>query len=653
MIQYPRPFAGAAALLAAAVLGVTVHRSSTSPAVVAAAEPPPAAGPKAPDHASLQAFLNTYCTKCHGAEKQKGDRRFDRLKLPVTDADSLVLLQDVIDQINLGDMPPRTARQPSAAERKAIVEGFTRAAADGRSHVTSTGGQAVLRRLNRREYLNTVGDLFAMNMTLFDPTAKFPRDETVERLDNVGDTLKVSGYLLHQYVDAATQVVEKALPSQPRPAEQTWRFAGDFQQQPELRAHGDAFKFRYLCVYETVASNKHEGAYGPVHGFEQGVPADGYYEIKVKAEGKNRRHPYNPAIFGTDPDDPLRMGIVAGNARFGPLYQPQRIEPTLGEAVLKDEQPEWFTFTVWLDAGFTPRITVPNGIKSVRNCYSRILRDYGDQFPRKAAAAQGIAAQRRAVLTFGKVPHVRVHEVVIRGPLGGAPLASQAAVLGDKPFEPGRTRAILEAFANKAYRRPVLPDELERLMALVERRRQDGRTPFEALKDALTAVLCSPAFLYLSEPAPAGGDTRGKPLAAYDLASRLSYFLWSSLPDDELFRLAKSGEILKSDVLAAQTRRMLASPKSEAFVAGFLDSWLNLRSLGDMPPDRGAFERYYTQGLQDAMRRETHLFARHLIDADESVVRFLDADYTFVNRALARHYGMAAAPPRAATPSAG
>ena len=166
-------------------------------------------------------------------------------------------------------------------------------------------------------------------------------------------------------------------------------------------------------------------------------------------------------------------------------------------------------------------------------------------------------------------------------------------------------------------------------------RRKAGHEPFAAFKDGLKAALCSPAFLYLEEP-----ESKDGKLSAHALASRLSYFLTSSMPDAELRALADSGEVLKPGVKLAQARRLLASPKSDAFVEGFLNTWLNLRSLGDMPPDRDVFGRYYSQDLQSAMKRETQLFMRHLMDANESLASFLDADYTFVNQPLATLYGL-------------
>ena len=145
---------------------------------------------------SPQDFLHSYCISCHGPEKQKADRRFDHLVIPAKTTEHVIDLQDIVDQLNLGDMPPKKSKQPSEAERSAIVTSFTKAVAEARKTLQSTGGQTVLRRLNKREYINTVGDLFALDMRLFDPTTKFPRDQMAEHMDNLGDVLQTSGYLL-------------------------------------------------------------------------------------------------------------------------------------------------------------------------------------------------------------------------------------------------------------------------------------------------------------------------------------------------------------------------------------------------------------------------------------------------------------------------
>ncbi|MBL8179086.1 MAG: DUF1592 domain-containing protein [Bryobacterales bacterium] len=600
-----------------------------------------AASAAAQDANQFRAFVSQYCESCHGARAQMAQRRFDRLQLPPADPDTLILLQDMVDQLNLSHMPPPKAKQPTATEKQSAIAALTKWVAGGHAKLSSTGGRTVLRRLNKREYLNTIGDLFAMNMIMFDPGAAFPRDQMAANMDNIGDTLVTSGYLLDQYLSAAGQIVEKALRLDTQPETRTWTFNSEFRQQQELDyAHKAVYGQRYLCLYETMQSVQHEGAYGPLKAFSKGVPADGFYEIRVLAEAKNRRHPYNADIIKLDPEEPFRLGVVPGNEKAGPLHHPQPIEPLLAETVLGDAGPEWKTFRVWLDAGYTPRFVFPNGMINGRGAFTRIIARHKDLLPEavRATAEPRIYPARPLILQHGFMPHIRIHEVRIEGPFYDSwPPSSRRIVLGDAPFTEPRTREILHRFATRAYRRPARPDEVDRLMQVVAARRKAGSSAFDALKDGLKAALCSPAFLYLaeSETGPAGR------LSAHALASRLSYFLWSSMPDEELLRHASAGALLDNETLRAQTRRMLAHPRSEAFVAGFLDSWLNLRSLGDMPPDRDSFERFYGLDLQNAMKQETRLFARHLLERNEPIRHFLDGGYSFLNRPLAKLYGIA------------
>lgn len=660
----------------AAIAALIVSMTSTVPSAGAADKLPEM--DSADGEATIRSFLGTYCTNCHGIETQKGGRRFDQLSLPVSHAETLFDLQDILDQLNLGEMPPKKAKQPGEGELRQAVALLTETVAGAQAQFSSTGGQTVLRRLNRREYLNTVGDLFALNMTMFDPTEKFPSDQMVMHMDNIGDALRTSSYLFDQYLDAANQVVEKAFKLQQRSDEQTWIFNSNFRQQDQLDRNQSvlAAPFRYLQLYETPRSFKHNGAYAPLLDFAEGVPADGFYEIKISAEAMNRQHAFDPAIFSPmDPAEPFRLGIVPGDHKAGWLHYPQAIEPLLAETTLGDNGPEWHTFKVWLDAGYTPRFIFPNGMMSLFGASPKITRRNsplppGDNTEAKGAfgtkggtegkqggsgkrgsggkgspEGRGGVDERRSGLlaAYAKMPHIRIHEVLIRGPLYDRwPVANQELMVGGKPFTAERIREILETFASRAYRRPARAEEVDRLVAMVEQRLKDGKSPLEALKDGLKAVLCSPAFLYLAEPALASeATTPEQPLSAHALASRLSYFLWSTMPDAELMELAQSGELRKPDVLIAQTRRLLGSPRSDAFVEGFLDSWLNLRSLGDMPPaEESVFDHYYAHDLQTAMRRETQLFARHLLNQNEPIVRFLDADYTFVNRPLAKLYGL-------------
>lgn len=563
-------------------------------------------------------FLKTYCISCHGESVQMANRRFDR-----GDVDIAAITR----RIEAGTMPPKSApKQPTAAQRQAYLAHVARLAPE----------KIVLRRLNRREYLNTIGDLFQMPMDQFDPTSRFPRDQQWAHMDNIGETLVTSGYLLEQYLDAADAVIAKALPVQPPPAPRTWVFKDHFQQQKELDGARRINKLtQYMSLFEHPRTPHYEGAYAPLHAFSEGVPYDGVYEVKVQVEALHRQNPYDAKLLGTDPEAPFRFGVVAGNARAGYLQHEQPIQPVLAETVLEDGGPYWLTFNVRLDAGYQPRFIFPNGMNDVRRVFSQFARRFPQFLPEdQRNVAAGIVPGRIAMMKYGKIPQIRIHHVEIRGPLNAPPIpASQRAVYGDRPFTPERTREIISAFASRAYRRPATEEEINRLMAVAEKRR--GAGPEAALKDALKAVLCSPAFLYVS-----AAQDKGR-LDAYALASRLSYFLWSSMPDESLRKQAASGALLQDATLRAETRRMLANPRSKAFVDGFLDSWLNLRSLGDMPPERDQFAAYYFDGLQDAMKTETRLLMRHLIDENKSVHDFLDARYSFINKPLARLYGMA------------
>ncbi len=589
---------------------------------------------------TLKPLLATYCYKCHGDKLQKGERRFDKLPTVIDGDSTLVDYQDILDQLNLGNMPPKAAKQPTNAERQNVTKWLTGTLETYHAAKKSTGGETVLRRLNAREYRNTIRDLLHLNTTMFDPTIGFPRDQTSEHLDNQGGTLVTSGHLLAGYLAAADLVIPKAMTPREKPAVQTWAFRDGFRQQPEIdQVFRKLNNFAWMTLFDVVGADKHEGAYGPIHAFADGVPFDGYYDIRIRAEAVNRLHPYDPEFLGTDPKEPLRLGIVAGNRLAGPLHKPQPMEPLLAELDLADEQ-KWYTVRVWLDAGYTPRFTFRNGLMDARNLWSRLLKKYPDQFPERTNP--GIVEARFNAIKFGKLPQIRIHEIEITGPHYDTwPPESQRVLLGENSetilktgqMNEGQMRKQLTEFASRAYRRAVEEEEVERILDIIAKRQQSGRTPLDAYADGLKAVVCSPNFLYLDE----SGTDR---LSSHALASRLSYFLWSSMPDAELVELAASDKLQDPQVLEGQVERLLADPKSDAFNNGFLASWLTLRDLGSMPPDREQFREFYHYDLDSAMREETRLFARHLLEENRSVDLFLDADFTFVNKWLAKHYGI-------------
>ncbi|WP_197231292.1 DUF1592 domain-containing protein [Novipirellula artificiosorum] len=587
------------------------------------------------DFDSKQAFA-TYCTGCHGAEEQKGERRFDQLRFPIVDNDTLVETQDAIDQLVLGDMPPDDSDQPDENTRQKLIEYLRTQTEQYHQSQTTTGGETVLRRLNRREYLNTVRDLFQLNTQMFDPSRNFPQDDLIDHFDNVGNRLATTGFLLEQHLIAADQVIEKAFAPETKPVIQHWHFKAPFIQQQELEyAHREAFDSKYLCVHETNNSENHWGEYAPILKFRDGAPHHGRYEIQVLVEGQNRDHPHPSHQVDIDKDEPMLMGIIPGNPNLGKLSDPQPFETRLAVIEVPDGKPQWFTRTIWLDQGFSPRFTYLNGPSNARNLQSRIglkmLKEQGRKMER-------FGEHYVQALKEGKLPHLRIHEIKIKGPIYDAwPPPSRQTILGEQAFTRDRIEEIVTRFMAKAYRRDVAPAEVDQMLSVARRSEAAGRTAYESLKDTLTAVLCAPGFLYLDEKPDAPNSTK---LSDVALANRLSYFLWSSMPDDALVVAASEGSIRAPKRLRSEVDRMLQDPKASEFYAGFCDSWLGLRELGGMPPDRNEFSPYYSKDLRPLMLQETRLFLRHLVEENLSLLNCLDSDFTFVNRTLGRFYGM-------------
>ncbi len=589
----------------------------------------------------LAGLIENYCVECHNGDDPSGEREFETFDLEEPSLDNQILLQDIIDQLTLSTMPPEDASQPTSKERLFAISALTSRLSNMRQATASTGGRTVLRRLSKREYRRTIGDLLAIDMTMFDPTIEFPGDNLSANFDNVGDALVTSGHLLENYLEAADRCVEKSLAATQRPELKEWVFKDNFYQQPELStAHKKSFNDSFLCLYDHPYNDKPEGAYGHIAEFRSGVPVDGIYEIRVHAKAMHRDTPYSNKTVRIDLEEPFRMGIRPGDTTVGDMVHVQPIQPKLAETVIADNEFRWYTFRVPLDRGFAPRFTFENGIHDVRGSFGRVYRYHQDTLPKSVQGDQGIAKQRVSVIQHGQMPHIRIDEVQIRGPVDVAwPTKSQQAILDGADFDEANAQSLIERFASRAYRREPSDEEAQSLLRFYESRLADGQSAFQSFKDTLKATLCSPAFLYFKEPQSLDGKATGT-ATDYALAERLSYFLTSTMPDDELRRCADRGELSDPDTLRRQTRRLLANPASDAFVADFLDSWLSLRAIGTMPPDPDEFWFYYAAGLETEAKTETQMFLRDLIDRDASVVEMLAGDHSFINRDLAKLYGV-------------
>ncbi len=585
-------------------------------------------------HKAVAQFVGQYCLKCHDKETEKGDREFETLRLPLGKEADLIAAKDIIDQLTLRDMPPAKAKQPGDEERLATIRALREAIAEARGRIASTSARTVLRRLSNREYENTLAALFGRRVDTLGLTADFPKEKASEHIDTIGKSLVTSGFLLDQYFQAANRLVEMRL-GRPETPQQSWHFTGNFVQYEELSGpHKAAFNYKYLCLYEQPNTDTRQGGYGHIEDFLKGVPVSGLYDIEVHAQALHRDTHYDPTIFGIDFSEPFLLGVVPGDAKKNHIHYPQAIEPLLAQATVPDDAPQWIKFRVWLEAGQTPRFIFPNGPYESRAAVLQINRRYKDDFQGRFANA---GVSRTHLLREGKLPHIRIGEIKIAGPVaeeGGA--AEEIAVFGPGGFQPARALEQLLAFAERAYRRPLTEADRSSIGNIHRKRLAEQATPRQAALDTLKLILCSPSFLYFSEIT----DEKDARLDGHDVASRLSYALWSAPPDAELRQAAKAGRLATPEDIRRQAQRMLADERVTGFVHGFLDAWLRLREIGGMPPPRETTRVYYAENLPEAMKSEVRFFFRHLLRENGSVQQFLDADYTFADKRLAKLYNL-------------
>lgn len=579
-------------------------------------------------------FLDQYCLNCHDSTTKKGKRDLEPFALPLKSVTDLISAREIIDEIALKEMPPKKADQPTEEERLAMLRVLREGTQAARGIVENTGSRTVMRRLSSREYENTLATLFGRRVDTLGLTADFPKEKTSQHIDTVGQTLVTSGFLLDQYFQSANRLVEMRI-GKPSLKPQQWHFNGHFVQYEELySSHKDAFNFGFLNLYEQPNTDTRQGGYGHIEDFLQGVPVSGLYDMEVEAQAMHRDTHYDPAIFGIDLSEPFILGVVPGDITKGHIHYPQPIEPLLASSTVPDDKLTTLKFRVWLEAGQTPRFIFPNGPYESRAAVIAINQRYKSEFKEKIPTS---LVGRAHILREGELPHIRISDIKIQGPVsekGGS--VEEVAVFGKGGFQADHAMDQLLAFAEKAFRRPLEDADRQPIRALYEKRLQEKATPRQAALDTVKLILCSPSFLYLSETT----DEATKALKPYDLASRLSYALWAAPPDAALLDAAKSGRLAQDAELKKQVLRMIADDRSTAFVNGFLDSWLNLRDLGGQPPPRETNRAYYAEDLPASMKAEARLFFRDLLQNNGSAEQFLNADYTFVDKKLAKLYDL-------------
>jgi hypothetical protein len=540
----------------------------------------------------IHPLLETYCFKCHSPEKHKGDLVLSTIASEDQARRATKIWRGALEKLDGKDMPPEKAPQPTAAELERLTTWMrTLKPPEG----PPDPGRVTIRRLNRSEYDNTIRDLIGLDLHLAEA---FPSDDVGEGFDNIGDVLSLPPLLLEKYLDAANQVLDKAVVIE----QVDLHFAGE--QLPgthdgkPLAAKADGKARSFTAAGEAV--------------LDLGVPAEGKFQLRIKAGAEQA---------GTDP---ANMAVKVDNEVVKEF-----------KVTARKTSPMSFTLTLSLDKG-------PHRIAAIfTNPHTEAAPE-----PAKPAAGQASRPAAAQAKPAGK-PGTRellIDSIEVKGPPGPPITDVHKRIFIAKPgpelSRHDAARAIIEAFATRAFRRPVAKDRLEHLMKIFDLAEQQGEVFEESVKYALQAVLVSPSFLFrVEQDRPGSGPNNAYALDDWELASRLSYFLWSTMPDEELFGLARQGKLHEPKTLEQQARRMLKDPRSHALVETFAEQWLQLRSLETRQPDPKKFPEY-DKPLKKAMYDEAAMFFEAVMREDRSILEFIDADYTFLNERLAKHYGI-------------
>jgi hypothetical protein len=561
--------------------------------------PQPASGRPAP--VIDRALVDKYCVSCHNARLKTGDLTLDDVDVADIPARAEVW-EKVVRKLRGHMMPPVGAAQPDAPAVAALVSSLE-GALDRGAAARPNPGRTLLHRFNRAEYANAVRDLLALDV---DPVPLLPPDDSTFGFDNISDILGISPLLMERYVSAAEKISALAVgdPSLPKTAA-LYRVRNDLPQGEHI--DGLPIGTRGGTIIR--------------HTF----PLDGEYVIKLKlwrtSVGFTR---------GLQQQHELEVSLDGARAMLVPVG---------GEADYRLSVLNAGALDIELDGRLRTRVRTTAGPHDVLATFIAIA----------GGVATGPEALRPSMfavdpLYIHGVPGIE--SVIIEGPFNPTPAGdtpSRRAIFVCRPAtaadEAGCARTILTRVARRAYRRPVTDADVQPLLAMY----RTGRTGagFEqGIEVALQGILTSPYFLFRAEqdpPALAAGAPHS--ITDLELASRLSFFLWSSIPDEPLLALAAQGTLSRPAVLEREVRRMLKDPRAGALVSNFGGQWLHLRNLAAFVPDRTDFPEF-DDLLRQAMRRETELFLASVIDEDRSALDLLRADYTFVNERLARHYGM-------------
>jgi hypothetical protein len=530
--------------------------------------------------AKIKPLLQKYCLDCHSGVEPDAGLTLDHFDSPLDFLKGRRVWEKAVQKMQIGEMPPPDANEMSEADRKLLMAWISATINEFECGLAPNPGHVTLRRLNATEYQNTIRDLLDVNYT---PAASFPGDDVGYGFDNIGDVLTLPPILMEKYFMAAEQISRYVI---------------------KAPAAGKVFEASYAGAQLEGAGNANGNSRTLASAgdaiFREQIPWAGRYTLTISAAGDQAGD--EPCLMSVAVDGKIITRVVVRNDR---------------------KSPEDLTVRLALRAGS-------------REIALGFLNDFYQ------AEEGGRPKQDRNLI---------IHHVALSGSkasdekLDPAKLSKLHQFLVKQqakyPNDSERAaRGFFESLAGRAYRRAVESSELDRLVALVSEVTGDGGSLEEGVQVALQAMLISPKFLFRVEP-PHGEATPDnmRELDEFELASRLSYFLWSTMPDNELLRLAFKQQLRQGDNLQLQVKRMIQDPKSNAFVENFAGQWLTLRKLRDFEPNPSLYPQWNDR-INSLARQETLTFFAGVMRGNMNIVRLLDADFTYLNQELAEYYGI-------------
>jgi hypothetical protein len=622
---------------------------------------------------SVEPFVAQHCLSCHGAKTAKAGYRIDLLGTDFNAASVAEQWKEVVDRVQSGEMPPAGQPRPNTKQVTEFTTWIHEQLREVDLAAKLAGGRIPMRRLNRDEYANTVRDLLKLDELLVRPlTEELPADGQAEGFDRLGVALFFDQTQIERSLSAAASLATRAIVVEPpkvnhltnrfeiqriKPApEQVPVFPGFQHTIPRGAKHRLVHPNHIEIIQGGPTYQREYDGWGVVAHFaiSRVVTQDGFYRFRIRAKVDDRkRNALNKFQLRYALKSPIQVveeveldpsgvteavlflrgptdGEVQGPQVFNMLWNHTE-KAVITEPAYKNLFSQWTRLRGQLERAATNRAPQAevDALKKERGVVETKLN-----------AWTGVANIYNPEMVLDELPRLLLESIEIEGPIQMEwPPASHKSLFfdGDERHDDEYVREIFARFLPRAYRRPVTEEEIDSVVAVVEDARSNGKLSFhDAMRTGLQRVLSSPGFLFLEEPT--GEHEESRPLSDYELASRLSYFLWSTMPDEELFMLAADGKLNDPAVVAAQVQRMLADSRSNQLVKNFAGQWLSVRDYGSIKP--AAEYRDYDPPLEYASQKEPFAFFAEVLNMNLPITSFIDSDFLMINERLARHYGI-------------